>query len=94
LPAIRNVPRQNGGKTAVFLTLVLIMLEFWFLDTITSHTVQIISKHSICPPLAVYPAKMAVKPPFFNFGSDQARAFVFTHNNFSCGANNLTCNVM
>ena len=39
-----GIPRQNGGKTAVFLTLVLIMLEFWFLDTLTSHAMQKISK--------------------------------------------------
>ena len=43
----------------------------------------------IIPPLAVYPAKMAVKPPFSNFCSDQAGVLVFGHNNFSCSANNL-----
>ena len=32
---------------------------------------------------------MAVKPPFSNFSSDQARVLVFAHNNFSCGTNNL-----
>ena len=45
-------------------------------------------KNSICLPLAFYPAKMAVKPPF-NFFSGQARVLVFGHNNSSCGANNL-----
>jgi hypothetical protein len=44
LTAIGDLTRQNGGKTAVFLTLVLIMLEFWFLDTMTSHAVQMILK--------------------------------------------------
>jgi hypothetical protein len=29
-------------------------------------------KNYILPPLVVYPAKKAVKPPFSNFGSDQA----------------------
>jgi hypothetical protein len=33
LPAIGGISRRNGGKTAVFLTFSLIMLEFWFLDS-------------------------------------------------------------
>ena len=42
LPAIGGISRRNGGKTAVFLTFSLIMLEFWFLDLMNSHVVQII----------------------------------------------------
>jgi hypothetical protein len=36
---IGGIFRQNGGKTAIFLTFSLIMLEFCFLDLMTSHVV-------------------------------------------------------
>ena len=44
MSAIGGLSRQNGGKTAVFLIMALIMLEFWFLDTVTPHTVLINQK--------------------------------------------------
>ena len=52
-----SISCQNGCKTGMFLTFVLIMLEFWFLNTMTSQAVQIIVRYPIQLSMAVYSTK-------------------------------------
>jgi hypothetical protein len=67
----------------------LIKLEYWFFvhNDFPCGTNNL--RNPICPPLAVFSAEMAVKLPFSNFFSDDARVLVFGPNDFSCGVNNL-----
>jgi hypothetical protein len=71
-----GISRQNESKPPFFLTLALIMLDFLFgqNDFSCGQNNLIIP---ICPPMAVYPAKMMVNRRFSNFASNHAKVFLF-----------------
>ena len=69
------------------------MLEFYFFGPNDFSCVNNL-RNPICPPMAVFSADMAVKPPFSYFFSNYARVLVFGPNDFPCGVNYGFTNIL
>ena len=58
-----GLSRRDGGKTAILLTLALIMLELQLFQANVFNQCKNEFGKAICSPTPLYPAETAVKPP-------------------------------